>query len=51
MLNIGSLGSLVVKVETDLTNLNRGLKEANVRVQKTTGEITRMAKNLLNHYK
>jgi len=38
----GKLGSLVVGIETDLTGLNKGLAAANQRVQKTSGEITRM---------
>lgn len=33
------LGSLIVKIETDLTNLNNGLRNADKRVQQTRGSI------------
>jgi len=39
----GNLGSLVVKIETDLTNLNRGLETANTKIQKSSGAILKMA--------
>ncbi len=35
----GNLGSLIVKIEADLTNLNRGLTQAEARVQKSSGRI------------
>jgi len=38
-----SLGTLVVGFETDLTKLNEGLKTANQRINKSSGEISRMA--------
>lgn len=34
---MASLGELVVRIETDLTNFNRGLSDANARMQKTRG--------------
>ena len=36
---MASLGELVVRIETDLTNFNRGLSDANSRMQKTRGAI------------
>jgi len=38
----GSLGSLIVKIETDLTGLNTGLKTANQKIQQSSGEILKM---------
>lgn len=38
---IGSLGSLVVRIEADVSKLNKGLQDANNRVRRTSGEITK----------
>jgi len=35
----GSLGKLIVSIETDLTNFNRGLSDANSRMQQTRGAL------------
>ena len=37
----GTLGSLVVSITTDLSAFNAGLKEANLKIQRTSGEILR----------
>lgn len=36
----GFLGSLVVEITTDLTNLNEGLKKADAQIKATSGKIT-----------
>jgi len=36
---MASLGELVVRIETDLTNFNQGLSDANARMQKTRGAL------------
>ena len=39
----GSLGSLIVKIETDLTSLNKGLETANKKVQTSSGALMKMS--------
>lgn len=41
VLGIGNLGELVVSIGTDLTNLNKGLKDARKKVDDASGEIAR----------
>ena len=39
----GSLGSLIVEIDTDLTNLNKGLETANKKVQTSSGALMKMS--------
>ena len=39
----GTLGSLIVKIETDLAGLNKGLTEAQKKINSTSGAINQFA--------